>query len=267
MENANSKDYLEKIKIQVIQNLKKTAHAPSVQMTDVPRSNIMGGTDEDEAELDDLDEDENKDSRHTERRWDQRIGRDDELDESEDEEEARANGIFPQNGVAKRRNNTDYQNSNAAASDADIDMDSGIATPVQTEVDDIVTAMVTEANAEVNTEVMEQKSRSLTSAETGEAGPSNAPSRSHSAKPQVDNEGDIDMTEAAPEAAAQVSNPATEAPISPTATIPPASPVPSATQSVAEEDTATLKEEGEAERQDADITGESSKEIAEQSQP
>ena len=38
MENANSKDYLEKIKIQVIENLKKTAHAPSVQMQEIGRA-------------------------------------------------------------------------------------------------------------------------------------------------------------------------------------------------------------------------------------
>ena len=265
MENANSKDYLEKIKIQVIENLKKTAHAPSVQMTDVPRTTIMGGTDDDEAELDDLDEDENKDTRHTKRRWDQRVTRDDELDESEDEEEARANGIVPQNGTNKRRNIMDYQNSNAVASD--VEMDSGVATPVQNDVDDMVTAMATEANAEVNAEVMEQKSRSLTAAETGEAGPSNAPSRSHSAKPQVDNEGDVDMTEPTLAQAAQVPTPAADVPMSPTATVAPAIPAPATTEPVGEPDTTTIKREGEAERQDADVTGEASKEIAEQSQP
>ena len=268
MENANSKDYLEKIKIQVIENLKKTAHAPSVQMTDVPRTTMLGGTDDDDAELDDLDEDENKDSRYTKRRFDQRVTRDDELDESEDDEEARANGVTPQNGTSKRRNIMDYQNSNAVTSD--VEMDSGIATPLLNDVDDLTTAMATEANAEVNAEVMEQKSRSLTVAETaGEAGPSNAPSRSHSAKPQpkIDNEGDVDMTESAPEPAGQAPTPAAEAPISPTATVGPATPAPAITEPAAETDTAIVKEEGEANRQDADVTGETSKEISEQSQP
>lgn len=264
MENANSKEYLEKIKIQVIENLKKTAHAPSVQMTDVPSTDIMGGTEDDEAELDDRDEDDNKDSRNTTRRTEQRVGREDEFYESEDEDEARANGVVPQNGATRSRNTADYRNLNAAASD--VEMDSGVATPAQNEVDDEVTAMATEANAEVNAEVMEQKSRSLTAAETGEAGPSNTPSRSHSAKPQVDNEGDVDMTEAAHAPAAPVSDPAVKAPISPTATIPPVSPISAATQPAAEEEMVTLKEAGEAERQDTDITGESSKEIAEQSQ-
>jgi histone deacetylase 1/2 len=266
MENANSKDYLEKIKIQVIENLKKTAHAPSVQMTDVPRTTIMGGTDDDDAELDDLDEDENKDSRYTKRRFDQRIARDDELDDSEDDEEARANGVTPQNGTLKHRNIMDYQNSNTVASD--VEMDSGIATPVLNDVDDMATAMATEANAEVNAEVMEQKSRSLTAAETGEAGPSNAPSRSHSVKPHltVDNEGDVDMTEPAPEPAGQAPTSTAEAPISPTATVGPATPAPAATEPTAETDAATVKEKGEAERQNADVTGEASKEIAEKSQ-
>src|SRR5690349_7756169 len=129
MENANSKEYLEKIKIQVIQNLRQTAHAPSVQMTDVPRTTIMGGVDDDEAELDDLDEDENKDVRSTKRRWDQRITREDEFEESDDEEENLANGGVsrPQNGASKRRNIMDYKNAHSAASD--IEMDSAIATP------------------------------------------------------------------------------------------------------------------------------------------
>lgn len=103
MENANSKDYLEKIKTQVIENLKKTAHAPSVQLTEVPRTTLAGTTDEDEDILDDEDEDMNKDVRTTKRSWDQRVTRDDELDESEDEEQARANGITAKEGP-KRRN-------------------------------------------------------------------------------------------------------------------------------------------------------------------
>ena len=263
MDNANSKDYLEKIKIQVIENLKKTAHAPSVQMTDIPRTTIMGSTDEDDAELDDLDEDENKDMRRTQRQWEQHISRDDELDESDDEEMSRANGVHPQNGKLKRRNIMDYQNANAAS---DVEMDSGAATPVQNDVDDLTTAMATEANAEVNAEVMEQKSRSLTAAETGEAGPSNAPSRSHSVKPQIDNEGDVDMTEPEPAPAAQIPTPAAEAPTSPIATVAPATPAP-ATESVVEAEAASVKkEEGEAERTDADVTAEASKAIAEQSE-
>ena len=57
MDNANSREYLEKIRIQVIENLKRTTFAPSVQMQDVPRDSLAMN-DEDEAAMDDLDEDE-----------------------------------------------------------------------------------------------------------------------------------------------------------------------------------------------------------------
>lgn len=222
MENANSKDYLEKIKIQVIENLKQTAHAPSVQMTDVPRTTIVGGTEEDEDILDDLDEDENKDVRTTKRRWDQRITRDDELDESEDEEESHANGVRGQDGPSKRRNTADNRNPNTTVSD--VEMDGGVATPEARQgVDELVTAIVTEANAEVNAEVMEQKSRGLTTSGTGEEGPSNAPSRAHSVKEAlVDNEGDIEMGGTpADSSLAQAQSPslAPVAPISPAASV------------------------------------------------
>ncbi|KAH6662548.1 hypothetical protein B0J14DRAFT_525048 [Halenospora varia] len=279
MENANSKDYLEKIKIQVIENLKKTAHAPSVQMTDVPRTTLTGAADNDDDEMDDQDEDDNKDTRHTKRRWDQRITRDDELDESEDEEEARANGIVPQNGQIKRRNIMDYQNPNTAASD--VEMDSGMATPdVRHEVDDVVTAMAIEANAEVNQEVMEKKALDVATVEAGEVGPSNAPSRAHSVKQTVDGEGDVDMTGDAPEAPApKVEAEAPPAPTvpSPTATVAPSTPAPAPAPAPATDtkeviaepaaDTTEVKQEGESERTEKDVTSEASKEIAEASQP
>lgn len=224
MENANSKDYLEKIKIQVIENLKKTAHAPSVQMTDVPRTTLTGVADNDDDELDDADEDDNKDTRHTQRRWDERITRDDEFDESEDEEENRANGVSVQPGKVKRRNIMDYQNPNAVASD--VEMDSGVATPEipPNGVDDVVTAMAIEANAEVNAELMEQKS--LEPIVNGEVGPSNAPSKADSPKPTtVDQDGDVEMNTDAPEEPAPV--PQVEAAPSPAPVPTPLSPRPS----------------------------------------
>lgn len=92
MENANSPEYLDKIKAQVIDNLKKTAHVPSVQMQDVPRQALGGMTDEEEAELDDLDEDQNKDVRVTQRQWEKKVERDEEFEESDTEDLDRANG-------------------------------------------------------------------------------------------------------------------------------------------------------------------------------
>lgn len=121
MENANNYEYLEKIKIAVIENLKKTAPVPSVQMQDIPRQS-MGMTDEEEAELDDLDEDENKDARTTQRQWEKNRARTDEFDESDDEDMARANGLNYDG--PPRRSIMDYRNPHA-----DLETDSGAMTP------------------------------------------------------------------------------------------------------------------------------------------
>lgn len=124
MDNANSYDYLEKIKIQVLENLKRTTFAPSVQMTDVP-ADPPGMDDEADAILDDLDEDENKDKRHTKRRWDKYVEKEGELSDSDDEEENENNGVRSQANIRKRRNLMDYPNPNAAA----YENDSGAPSP------------------------------------------------------------------------------------------------------------------------------------------
>ena len=117
MDNANSQDYLQKIKVQVIDNLRHTTFAPSVQITDVPRD-PEGMNDEADAEMDDLDDDENPDSRYTKRRWDKYIEKDGELSDSEDDEENTANGVRRQpNGPKRRRNMMDYQNPLAVPDD------------------------------------------------------------------------------------------------------------------------------------------------------
>ena len=118
MDNANSSDYLQKIKIQVIENLRQTVHAPSVQQTDVPRD-PEGFNDEAEAELDDIDEDENGDTRFTKRRWDKYIEKDGELSESEDEDVNAENGVTKQRTGKRRRNIMDYQNPLAGPSAED----------------------------------------------------------------------------------------------------------------------------------------------------
>ncbi|KAJ5130970.1 uncharacterized protein N7515_007009 [Penicillium bovifimosum] len=125
MDNANTKEYLDKIRAQVIENLKRTAFAPSVQMTDVPRNPMLDGMD-DEADdiMDDLDEDENKDKRFTQRRFDQRTEKAGELSDSEDEDENSANGVRRQPGAARRRNQTNHRNLEPESG-----MDSAIATP------------------------------------------------------------------------------------------------------------------------------------------
>lgn len=210
MENANSGDYLEKIKVQVIENLKKTTHVPSVQMQDVPRDPLGGMTEEEEAELDDLDDDENKDVRSTQRKMDGRVVCEEEFEDSGDEGE-NDYGIHKANGERRSRNIVSYQNLGTDGSD--VEMDSGIQTPQA--ANDVDEAMVTEANAEVNAEVMEKKQLDATAAMLGEVGPSNAASRAESVRQPsgVDEDGDVEMTE---EPAAPV----------PEATIPVAAPTP-----------------------------------------
>ncbi len=117
MDNANSRDYLEKIKTQVIENLKRTAFAPSVQMTDVPRD--PEGMDEDaEAALDDLDEDQNPDARHTQRRMDKYIEKDGELSDSEGEEESAHMGVRRMRALPKERNMVNH-GENGVATEAE----------------------------------------------------------------------------------------------------------------------------------------------------
>jgi len=230
MENANSREYLEKIKIQVLENLRQTAHAPSVQSTVIPGATIFGGTEEDDDIEADLDEDENPDVRMTEHRWDKKVTRDDELDESDDEGESHANGlgVSQANGAPKRRNIMDYQNPDAVADDDnDIEMDTTTGTTAATipQPQELAAIIAAAANAEVNAEIMEEKSRNLKAEDAAEVGPSNAPSRSHSKAP-VDTDGDVQMDEPAAEPTAHPQNtpgeePATtvQAPISPAATI------------------------------------------------
>ena len=126
MDNANSREYLDKIRAQVIENLRRTTFAPSVQMTDVPRDS-MAINDEDEAELDDMDEDQNADKRNTQHRFNKYIEKPGELSDSEDEEMNEANGVRKQPGSRKRRNRLDYRNSNEWNGDSAIT--SGAVTP------------------------------------------------------------------------------------------------------------------------------------------
>ncbi|KAJ5201016.1 hypothetical protein N7449_005819 [Penicillium cf. viridicatum] len=111
MDNANTKKYLDKIRNKVVENLKRTTFAPSIQMTDIPRHPILGGMD-DEADdfMDDLDEDENKDIRFTQRQFDKYTEKAGELGDSEDEEAKSGNGIRHQPDARRRRNRLNYRN-------------------------------------------------------------------------------------------------------------------------------------------------------------
>ncbi|KAJ3108163.1 histone deacetylase [Phlyctochytrium planicorne] len=76
MENLNSREYLEKLKAKIIDNLRSVAHAPSVQMQEVPRDLFSDDEEEDEA---------SKDVRITQSMSDKRRVPIGELSDSEDE--------------------------------------------------------------------------------------------------------------------------------------------------------------------------------------
>ncbi|KAI1262926.1 histone deacetylase RpdA/Rpd3 [Xylariaceae sp. FL1019] len=137
MENANSPEYLEKIKNQLIENLRRTAHVPSVQMQDVPSHSLGAMSDEEEAELDDMDEDENKDVRMTQRRWDQAIERDNEYEDSDNEDMDKANGVSRmERAAANRRPFIDFRNSDGE--------ESGVATPSNGAADSVIKSKETD---------------------------------------------------------------------------------------------------------------------------
>ncbi|KAH8723739.1 hypothetical protein GQ44DRAFT_619658 [Phaeosphaeriaceae sp. PMI808] len=121
MENANSNDYLHKIRSTVIENIRRTGK-PSVEaFSDIPDNPLVkhrAMDSEGEDEDDDLDADENPDVRVTQRQRDQQIEQEGELyDESDDEEYKNGLGVRAQPGVKKRRHITDYPNPNAAPAD------------------------------------------------------------------------------------------------------------------------------------------------------
>ncbi len=126
MENANSREYLEKILAQVLENMKKTAHAPSVQMTDIPRESL-GMNDDDEAALEDLDDDENPDKRITQRKADKYVEKNGELSDSEDED---MDGMGRQSASRKRRVLENYRHiMDVGGNDSGLETASGMGTP------------------------------------------------------------------------------------------------------------------------------------------
>ncbi|KAK4193189.1 hypothetical protein QBC35DRAFT_98991 [Podospora australis] len=185
MENANSNEYLEKIKIAVIENLKRTAPVPSVQMQDVPRQSFGMSDDQDE-EMDDQDEDENKDVRMSQRQWEKRVERLDEFEESDDEDMAAANGVYKLNG--RTRQETTFRDSTKA--DDTMEVDSGVATPAEQPAEpaaDNDDTMIDEAIAEIEAEAAAEEKAAAAAAEAEPAA-----KETHA---KVDDDGDVDMGE------------------------------------------------------------------------
>ncbi|EEU48845.1 uncharacterized protein NECHADRAFT_31703 [Fusarium vanettenii 77-13-4] len=191
MENSNSREYLEKITSAVIDNLRQTGPAPSVQMQDVPRKPFGGMTDEEEAELDDMDEDENKDVRMTEHRWDKQVEHEGEFEPSEDDDEiARAHGATRQN--SNKRTFTDYRK-------GEMEVDSGNVTPkapngasveepAGDETHDINDDTIEDMSAHEQPEKDQPEKEAEKPEETAK----------ETEKTSVDNDGDVGMTDSAP---------------------------------------------------------------------
>ncbi|KAJ4320746.1 histone deacetylase [Fusarium piperis] len=230
MENSNSREYLEKITAAVIDNLRQTGPAPSVQMQDVPRKPFGGMTDEEEAELEDMDEDENKDVRMTEHRWDKQVEHEGEFEPSDDDEMARAHGATRQNG--NKRTFTDYRK-------GEMEVDSGNATPkapngasaeepAGDDVHDVNDDTIEDISAHEQPEKDQPEKKAEKPEETAK----------ETEKTSVDNDGDVGMTDSAP---AEETTTIKKEDVEPEATTEPAAP---AEKPIQEE--ATAKEAPEA---------------------
>lgn len=185
MENSNSREYLEKITAAVIDNLRNTGPVPSVQMQDVPRKPFGGMTDEEEAELDDLDEDENKDVRMTEHRWDKHVENGAEFEASDDDEMARANGATRQSST--KRTFTDFNK-------GDGDEESGRTSPGAPANETETEPAAAEDTHDVNDDTIEDVAAAEQSKETADK-----EEASKEAEPEkVDGDGDAEMADSAP---------------------------------------------------------------------
>lgn len=252
MENANSHDYLHKIKSTVIENIRRTGK-PSVEaFTNIPSGSMARMADSDaEEEEDDLDADNNPDVRVTQRQRDKQIEHEGELyDESDDEDYKDSLGVRAQPGTKKKRNITDFPNPNAAPAD---DLDT-LEALEETNGDSTGSTRQPSATA---------KSRTHTPAAPEQA---------------ADDDGDVDMDE--PETAAPAADstrsqsPAgvVTPPESPpaAAAAPTMAPTSAPSADVTMEDTedgikveeSAVKEEGEAERDSENVKGEVRTEVA-----
>lgn len=198
MENSNSREYLEKITSAVIDNLRNTGPAPSVQMQDVPRKPFGGMTDEEEAELDDLDEDENKDVRMSEHRWDKQVEHSGEFEPSDDDEHARANGATRQSG--NKRSFTDYGKDGEDGAN-------------ETEA---AAEKAADANAEDGHDVNDDTIEDIGGAEQ-EKEVADEPAEEKAEKEKTDGDGDVGMTDSAAEEETKIKQEEPEAEAAPAA--------------------------------------------------
>ncbi|RAR09322.1 histone deacetylase rpd3 [Stemphylium lycopersici] len=257
MENANSHDYLHKIKSAVIDNIRRTGK-PSVEaFTNIPENPLTRSLDSDaEDEDDDIDADENRDVRMTQRQRDKQIEHEGELyDASDDEDYKNSLGVRAQPGTKKRRHITDFPNPNAAPAD---------------ELDGME-----EINGQSAGSTRQPSAAAKSRTQTPTAG-----------EPEADKDGDIDMDAPAPEpapveapapataaAAAAPRDPSPAGVVTPPESPPTAAPATMAPTSAPvadvdmegsedKEEVSAAKEAGEAERDSENVKGEVRTEVA-----
>ena len=129
MDNANSREYLDKILVQVLENMRRTIHAPSTQATEVPRESL-GMNDDEEAALDDADEEMNTDKRFSQRKTDKHVEKNGELSDSEDDEDD-LGGPTRLPGRDMRRARMNYRNLLDVGGDSGVETGSGMDTPLR----------------------------------------------------------------------------------------------------------------------------------------
>ncbi|EUC28153.1 hypothetical protein COCCADRAFT_30528 [Bipolaris zeicola 26-R-13] len=281
MENANSHDYLHKIKSAVIENIRRTGR-PSVEafttIPDVPTALGRAMDSDAEDEEDDMDADENRDVRMTQRQRDKQIEHDGELYDASDDEDYKNNlGVRAQPGVKKRRNITDFPNPNAAPADAlDLMEDINGGSAVSTRQPSAGAKSRTQTPAAAEQEVdkdgdvdMDAPVPESAPEPVPEAALETAPETAPAAAPPAA----IETTDTAAPATAPEREPSPAGVVTPPESPPTAVPAtmaptsaPVADVEMAEtddkEETSAAKEEGEAERDTENVKGEVRAEVA-----
>lgn len=135
MENHNTKEYLDKLRVRIIENLRNVAFAPSVQVQEVPRD--MDSDDDAEEDLESA-----KDKRLTERQRDKLLAKD-EFSDSDDEFSAeflatrRLNSRLPKGEMAATQS-LDKSTKVEAMSESELQSKCGSIAALTTEADEVV---------------------------------------------------------------------------------------------------------------------------------
>ncbi len=226
MDNANSREYLDKILIQVLENMRRTIHAPSTQATEIPRESLAMD-DEEEAALDDEDQDLDTDRRTTQRRADRYVEKNGELSSDDEGDEPGAPTRLP--GRDMRRARMNYRSLLDVGADSGLETGSGMDTPLRgSSLPDEDGMMGLDGDATGNATSSPAQVLNGSAAMSGQQSPQQA----------LANDGDVDMGDADPA-------PAPAAPAAPAAAAnagatiaegqmtPPDSPLPAPAPSVA----------------------------------